>query len=172
MMQHLHDNRVIHRDFKPLNIFLDDNYDICIADFGLSRKVEENIYLTMADLGSPLYMAPELFTDTYETYTNQIDVFSFGSSYMQYFILPVSLNDGKGRIKSHQNLKYRIGRGARFVQPENMNDDQYDIYTRCTFEDPNRRPSFRELCNAFEKNELFWFPGTNKAEYLKYIADC
>lgn len=171
-MQYLHDKSIIHRDFKPLNIFLDDNYDICIADFGLSRKVDENVYLTMADLGSPLYMAPELFTDTYDTYTNRIDVFSFGISYMQYFTIPTTLNDGKGKIKSHQNLKYRYSKGARFVQPKEMNKDQYEVYVNCSLEDPNMRPSFSELCDVFENNESLWFDGTNKDEYYNYIKDC
>lgn len=32
----MHDNRVIHRDIKLSNVFLDQNMDVKIGDFGLS----------------------------------------------------------------------------------------------------------------------------------------
>ena len=171
-MQYLHDNSIMHRDFKPLNVFLDDNYDICIADFGLSRKVAENIQLTQSNIGSPLWIAPEIWNGKYESYTNTVDVFSFGVTYLQYFAKANTLDDKKGRIKSSQNLMMRIDNGARFVKPDNMTDDQYQIYITCTDEDPNKRPSFKELCDVFEKNESIWFEGVNKDEYMKYIEEC
>lgn len=171
-MQFLHDRSIMHRDFKPLNIFLDDNYDICIADFGLSRKVEENVYLTNAGMGSPLYMAPELFTDEYDTYTNKIDVYSFGVSYLQYFTKLDTLNDKKGKIKSSQNLMMRIGKGARFTQPSGMNDDQYEVYIACTHQDINERPSFEQLCEVFETKESLLFDDVNLEEYQEYIKNC
>lgn len=171
-MHFLHEKSIIHRDFKPLNVFLDDKYDICIADFGLSRKVEENVYMTMNNIGSPLYMAPELFTDEYETYTNKIDVYSFGVSYLQYFAKLEVLNDKKGKIRSQQNLMMRISKGARFPKPETANDDQYDIYTNCTLPNPNERPSFDYLCELFEKEKSLWFDGVDEKEYLDYVKEC
>lgn len=171
-MHFLHSHCIIHRDFKPLNVFIDDNFDICIADFGLARRVSENVQMTMGNIGSPLYTAPETFSDEYDAYTNKIDVFSFGTTYMQYFVMPTTLNDKKGRIKSQQNLKLRVSKGARFIQPEGMNDDQYKLYLDCVDQNPNFRPSFLELCERFETQESIWFPGTNKDEYFHYINEC
>lgn len=34
--RYMHDNRVIHRDIKLSNVFLDRNMDVKIGDFGLS----------------------------------------------------------------------------------------------------------------------------------------
>ena len=38
-MQYMHSNRVIHRDLKMGNIFIDSNMDLKIGDFGLATKL-------------------------------------------------------------------------------------------------------------------------------------
>ena len=38
-MQYMHGNRVIHRDLKMGNIFIDSNMDLKIGDFGLATKL-------------------------------------------------------------------------------------------------------------------------------------
>lgn len=36
----MHGNRVIHRDLKMGNIFLNENMDLKVGDFGLATKLE------------------------------------------------------------------------------------------------------------------------------------
>src|SRR5262249_26378587 len=55
-LDHAHAAGVIHRDLKPGNVFLRDDGQVKILDFGLAR-VEE--VLTAAREGTPAYMAPE-----------------------------------------------------------------------------------------------------------------
>ena len=38
-VQYMHNNRVIHRDLKMGNIFIDENMDLKIGDFGLATKL-------------------------------------------------------------------------------------------------------------------------------------
>ena len=38
-VQYMHNNRVIHRDLKMGNIFIDENVDLKIGDFGLATKL-------------------------------------------------------------------------------------------------------------------------------------
>lgn len=39
-VKHLHDNRVIHRDLKLGNLFLNDEMEVKIGDFGLATRVD------------------------------------------------------------------------------------------------------------------------------------
>ena len=50
-----------HRDLKPENIFLDQNFNLKIADFGFASmisKYQSNLLKTR--LGTENYMAPEI----------------------------------------------------------------------------------------------------------------
>lgn len=56
---------IIHRDLKPDNILIDENLNIKIIDYGLSKIVDfSSITSTGMQIGSPLYMAPEQLKDS------------------------------------------------------------------------------------------------------------
>ncbi|KAA6364822.1 MAG: putative NEK/NEK6 protein kinase, partial [Streblomastix strix] len=57
-LDHLHSHNVMHRDFKPANILVNQDGTIRLGDFGLSREMNEDYYLTIA--GTKVYMAPEV----------------------------------------------------------------------------------------------------------------
>ena len=62
-LYYLHENRIIHRDLKSLNVLLDKDNQAKLADFGLSTvKTETQSILTTAQqVGTVRWMAPELF---------------------------------------------------------------------------------------------------------------
>ena len=64
-MAYLHDHGIVHRDLKPENLLFrtpEDNADLLIADFGLSRIMdEEAFHVLTTTCGTPGYMAPEIF---------------------------------------------------------------------------------------------------------------
>jgi serine/threonine-protein kinase ULK/ATG1 len=72
----LYNNGIVHRDIKPENILI-HNGDFKIADFGLSKKVEDmEIIANMSAKGTPLYMAPEIHVE--KEGSSKVDVFSLG----------------------------------------------------------------------------------------------
>jgi len=56
---HIHSHNIAYRDLKPENLVLDSDGYLRIADFGLSKVIEENTF-TMC--GTPDYLAPEIIT--------------------------------------------------------------------------------------------------------------
>jgi serine/threonine protein kinase len=65
-LAYAHRNNVVHRDIKPANIFICQNHEIKILDFGISKLVGDkqshrNQELTAVGevFGSPYYMSPE-----------------------------------------------------------------------------------------------------------------
>jgi serine/threonine protein kinase len=86
-VRYLHDHGIVHRDLKPENLLFrtrEENSDLLIADFGLSRIMEqEKFHLLTTTCGTPGYMAPEVFRKI--GYGKPVDLWAVGV--ITYFLL-------------------------------------------------------------------------------------
>lgn len=57
------EGKILHRDLKPGNIFLDSNYNVKLGDFGLSRIMGDQSVFAYTHVGTPYYMSPEQIAD-------------------------------------------------------------------------------------------------------------
>lgn len=84
---YLHDHGIVHRDLKPENLLFrtpEDNADLLIADFGLSRIMdEEQFHVLTTTCGTPGYMAPEIFKKS--GHGKPVDLWAIGV--ITYFLL-------------------------------------------------------------------------------------
>ncbi len=70
---------ILHRDLKPANIFLLENGDVRLLDFGMAR-LKKSAPLTAAGtvMGSPSFMAPEAWSGVSDLMDQRTDVYSLG----------------------------------------------------------------------------------------------
>ena len=66
---------IIHRDIKPENIFISDNGDYKLGDFGISRTIERTTS-GLSKKGTYSYMAPEVYAG--REYGFSVDTYSLG----------------------------------------------------------------------------------------------
>ena len=60
-MDYFHKLNIAHRDIKPENLFLDDDLNIKVGDFGLSNHFGPD-QLLKTSCGSPCYASPEMIS--------------------------------------------------------------------------------------------------------------
>ncbi|MEA2245859.1 MAG: eukaryotic-like serine/threonine-protein kinase [Solirubrobacteraceae bacterium] len=77
-VDYLHGQGVIHRDIKPANVLLDSGGRVKLTDLGIASAAHATGITTEGTiLGTPAYMAPELFEG--ERATRAADVYSLGA---------------------------------------------------------------------------------------------
>ena len=78
-LKYLHSCNVLHRDLKPSNLLVNENCDLKITDFGLSRGVNPSDCLDFLTeyVVTRWYRAPEIVLSS-DTYTKAVDVWSCG----------------------------------------------------------------------------------------------
>ncbi|CAA7032459.1 unnamed protein product [Microthlaspi erraticum] len=81
-LTYLHASKIIHRDVKSNNILLDQNFNVKVADFGLSRLFPMGqTHVSTAPQGTPGYVDPDYHL-CYQL-SNKSDVYSFAVVLME-----------------------------------------------------------------------------------------
>lgn len=144
-VKYLHAQGVVHRDLKPENLLFRtkaENADIMIADFGLSRVVEEEKFHLLTEIcGTPGYMAPEIFKKT--GHGKPVDVWAMGV--ITYFLLcgytPFD------RDTQQEEMEAIIAGDYKFEPEEywmNVSQTARDFVRKCLTVDPAERPTSEE----------------------------
>ncbi|KAI0783276.1 Pkinase-domain-containing protein [Abortiporus biennis] len=144
-VKYIHECGIVHRDLKPENLLFrtkKEDADIMIADFGLSRVIEEEKLQVLTEIcGTPGYMAPEIFKKT--GHGKPVDVWAMGV--ITYFLLcgytPFD------RDTQQQEMEAIIAGDYKFEPAEywaNVSDTAKDFVKQCLTVDPTNRPTAEE----------------------------
>ena len=78
----LHSANIIHRDFKPSNVLINEDCTVKLCDFGMSRGIKEENVLLTEYVVTRYYRAPEVMLSSHH-YTKKIDVWSVGCAFAE-----------------------------------------------------------------------------------------
>lgn len=136
--QYLHSNNIIHRDLKLGNLFLNDDMEVKIGDFGLATKVDFAGERKKTLCGTPNYIAPEILGKKGHSF--EVDVWSLGCILFTLLV-------GKPPFET-SNLKdtyARIKRNEYFIPPDRMSPQARNLTQKLLQADPDERPSMTEV---------------------------
>lgn len=153
-MHYLHSLRppVLHRDLKSPNLLVVEGYTIKISDFGISRlKPDPNAVMTYK-MGSPLWMAPEIFEEM--PFTEKADMYSFGIVLWELLERRLPFED-----VSMFKIVRMVVDGARPPIPDWCPASYSKLMRACWAHDPAERPSFERVLEMIAKlgeDAEFW----------------
>ncbi|KAM9017313.1 tyrosine-protein kinase Mer isoform 3-T4 [Ara ararauna] len=146
-MEYLSSRHFLHRDLAARNCMLRDDMTVCVADFGLSKKIYSGDYYRQGRIAKmPVkWIAIESLAD--RVYTTKSDVWAFGVTMWEIATRGKTPYPG---VQNHEIYEYLL-HGQRLKKPEDCLDELYDIMSACWRADPAARPTFPQLKAHLEK---------------------
>ncbi|OBZ75595.1 Protein kinase byr2 [Grifola frondosa] len=142
-LNYLHERDIIHRDIKGANMLVDNKGGIKISDFGISKKVEDNLLPghrahRPSLQGSVFWMAPEVVKQT--AYTFKADIWSVGC-----LVVEMLTGEHPWAQLTQMQAIFKIGSSAKPTIPADISPEAVS-FLQLTFElNHEARPSAAEL---------------------------
>lgn len=137
---YLHDNGIIHRDLKLGNLFLSEDIEVKIGDFGLAAKIEYEGQRKRTLCGTPNYIAPEILNKKGHSF--EVDIWSVGC--ILYTLLvgspPFETNSLKETYEKIKRCDYKM--------PHTVKHPAANLISQMLQPDPKKRPNVREILNS------------------------
>ena len=172
---YLHKCQSYHRDVKPENLLLDDNWEVKISDFGSVKVQEASKTGVTQNVWTTIYRAPE--THSSNEYTKAVDVFAYGivlwellTGLRAYEVW--KQNSGKNGTPEQQAQWYFDAVATKqWRPPMKLIKEEWikTLITECTENEPKARPDFDGIIKNLEDNNYQLLPGVVQSEVENYV---
>ena len=149
---YIHKKGYIHRDFKADNVMVDNDLKVWVIDFGIAKKITDDIAVHTKAKGNVFWVAPENFDmddSNKSDVTSKVDIWGFGLlvSFMFSGVEPwTNYSSNQSKVQN------KIMEGYAFPIPKTITDkDVIAIIKACTNYDAKSRPTFDELIDLLNK---------------------
>ncbi|KAL4498023.1 hypothetical protein ABPG72_014880 [Tetrahymena utriculariae] len=134
----LHDLKILHRDLKCANIFLDSRRNAKIGDLNVSKITQANLARTQ--VGTPYYTSPEVWKD--QMYNNKSDIWSLGC-----LIYELCAQKPPFLASDMPSLFKKIGKGIYERIPSRYSSELSNLISQCLNINQTTRPDCDQLLN-------------------------
>lgn len=110
LIRFMHKNKIIHRDLKLGNLFISENMEIKIGDFGLATNIQYEGERKYTVCGTPNYIAPEILEGKSVGHSYEVDFWAIGVIIYTLIIgrPPYETEDVKETYKRIQENNYNF----------------------------------------------------------------
>ena len=139
-LSYLESKKFVHRDIAARNVLVSAHDCVKLADFGLSRWIEDNSYYKASKGKLPIkWMAPESIN--FRRFTTASDVWMFGVCVWEILMLGVKPFQG---VKNSEVIG-KLENGERLGLPPRCPPRLYSVLNQCWAYEPSKRPTFQDL---------------------------
>lgn len=140
-VQYIHEIGIMHRDIKTLNIFIMQSGVLKLGDFGIAKILDSQVDLAETQVGTPLYMSPEIIEG--KKYSNKSDIWALGC--VVYELCTLSrVFDATNQLK----LACRISLCEVLpIDRDEYSNDLKALIKRILSKEAEDRPSAKEILN-------------------------
>lgn len=137
-LHYAHEHGIVHRDFKPSNVVIDQQGEPHLMDFGLAKREVGEVTMTIEGqvVGTPAYMSPEQAAGSTHWVDRRTDVYSLG-------VVLFEVLTGELPFRGNAQMQIRERISADPPNPRRLNQrapiDLSTICLRCLEREPNRR---------------------------------
>ena len=153
-MRRIHQHGMIHRDIRPDNILVDDEYHTKIGDMGTARVLDSTSEFTR--IGFPPFMPPEFYARPVDgpfQITEKLDIYTFGLTLNQLFT----------------EMKNSFDDNLKIISIRKKSPVFYDeIISKCLDNNPKRRPTSFQIEKILELYETA-FEKTKRSDVYKKL---
>ncbi|CAD8169533.1 unnamed protein product [Paramecium pentaurelia] len=139
-LKYIHSHRVLHRDLKLGNLFINDKMELKLGDFGLATKLDYDGQRRITICGTPNYIAPEILDDRMG-HSYQADIWSVG-------VIIYTLLIGKPPFEtSDVKTTYNKISQCQFNFPDHIqiSENAKNLISRILVLDPSKRLTLDEI---------------------------